>query len=173
MQSCPGLCKTVRRTCKWLYMCARKRACMHWTYVLCSMNYSCINDCSDTQRPNICHVIHNMHSACKKNHMANVFRRPWVFNLLQGRFCTGADTTAYANVSGRTQNALCSSVRADTIAYAKPSGGHYCIWNNVLRIVLHRWHNCMRHLTNFFAKQTLSVAQQWKRNILFLLTWFM
>ena len=31
------------------------------------------------------------------------------------------------------------------IAYAKPSGGHYCICNNVLRILLHRGHNCMGH----------------------------
>ena len=35
--------------------------------------------------------------------MLNVFRRPMAVNLLQGRFCTGADTTTYANVSGRTQ----------------------------------------------------------------------
>ena len=35
--------------------------------------------------------------------MANGFRRPEAFHLLQGRFFTGADTTAYANVSGRTQ----------------------------------------------------------------------
>ena len=41
--------------------------------------------------------------------------------------------------------ALCISVRADTIAYAKPSRGHYCICNIVLRIVLHRGHACMRH----------------------------
>ena len=55
--------------------------------------------------------------------------------------CVRADTVA-----------LCSSVRADTIAYyAKPSGGHYCICNNVLRIVLHRGHNCMRHRTFSFV----------------------
>ena len=81
--------------------------------------------------------------------MASVFRRPRAFQLLQGRFLHGADTIAYANVSGQTQmqntNALCSSVRADMIAYAKPSGGHYCICNNVLRIVLHRGRYCMRH----------------------------
>ena len=77
--------------------------------------------------------------------MANVFRRPSAFNSLQGRFCTGADTTAYANVSWWTHLHYAAGIRADTVAYAKPSGGHYCICNTVLRIVLHRGHNCMRH----------------------------
>ena len=86
---------------------------------------------ANTQRPNISHVIHDMHLACKK--MANVFRRPRAFNLLQGRFCTGADTTAYANVSGRTQlHYAAASGRtrlhmqnrpADIIAYAIMSSG--------------------------------------------------
>ena len=68
---------------------------------------------------------------------ANVFRRPRTFNLLQRRFCTGADTTAYANVSGRTQlHYAAASGRtrlhmqnrpADIIAYAIMSSGYYCI----------------------------------------------
>ena len=76
--------------------------------------------------------------------MANVFRRPRAFNLLQGRFCTGADTTAYANVSGRTQlHYAAASGRTRLHMQNRPR--HYCICNNVLRIVLHRGHNCMRH----------------------------
>ena len=101
-------------------MCTHKRACIWCTeptyYAAWIFTYFMI--AAATQRPNISHVIHDMHLARKK--MANVFRRPRAFNLPQGRFCTckcvQADTIA-----------LCSSVRADLIAYAKRSGRHYCI----------------------------------------------
>ena len=115
-------------------MCARKRACMHWTYV-CSMNIHVLW----LQRiPNgRTFPWHSWHALSLQT-MANVFHRPRAFNILQGRFCTVADTFAYANVSGRTQ-----------LHYAKPFGKQYCICNNVLRIVLHRWNNCMWHWPSF------------------------
>ena len=125
MQLCPP-CNTVRSGLPCTCNRVRGYACMsmHGTYVYAAWTNTYFMIAANTKRPNISHVIHDMHLACKKR-------------LLQGRFCTGADTTAYANVR--------RSVRADMIAYAKPSGGHYCICNNVLRIVLHRGHNCMRH----------------------------
>ena len=139
MQSCPGLCKN--RTCK---CCARKRACMHWTYRHAAWIFAYLTIAANTQRPKISHVIHDMHLQL-------------LYTVDQGRLiyckvglargghncickCVRADTIA-----------LCSSVRADKIAYAKPSGGHYCTCNNVLRIILHRGHNCMQHrLGTFF-----------------------
>ena len=75
--------------------------------------------------------------ACK---MANMlFHRPWAFYLLQGRFCKGR-TQLHMQMCPTDTISLCSSVRADTIVYAKSSGGHYCICNNVLRIVFPRGH---------------------------------
>ena len=89
--------KTVRRKCTCVHnctcKCARKRACMHWTYVHAAGIFTYFIIAANTQRQ----VIHDLVK------MANVFRLPRAFNLLQGRFCTGADTTAYAIVSGRTQ----------------------------------------------------------------------
>ena len=76
-----------------VHVCARvKRACMHGTYVYAAWIFTYFMIATNTQRPNISHVIHDL--ACKK--MANVFRRQMAFNLLQGRFCTGVDTTTYA-----------------------------------------------------------------------------
>ena len=103
-------------------MSVRKRACMHWTYVglYAAWIFTYFMIAANAQRPNISHVIHDTHLACKKNGERFCLS---AFNLLEGRFCTGADTTAYA----------------------KPSGEHYCICSNVFQIVLHRVHNCMRH----------------------------
>ena len=47
-------------------MCARKRACMHWTYVHAAWIFTYFMIAANTQRPNISHVIHDMHLACKK-----------------------------------------------------------------------------------------------------------
>ena len=81
--------------------------------------------------------------ACKN--MANVLRRPQrCLIYCKDGFARGGQNCICKCVRADTI-ALYSSVRADTNAYAKPSGGHYCICNNVIRIVLHRGHNCMRH----------------------------
>ena len=85
MQYCPLRTllhtKTVRRTCTWLYIYNYVRVsepCMHWTsYAAEIFTYFMI---AAIQRPNISHVIHDKHLACKT--MANVFRRPRAFNLL-------------------------------------------------------------------------------------------
>ena len=106
-------------------MCARKRACMHWTYTYAQHEYSRVffMIAANTQQPNISHVIHDTHLACK---MANVFRRPRAFNLLQERFFTGADTAAYANVSGGHNCML-----------QQRPGGHDCICKTVRVTLLH------------------------------------
>ena len=107
-----------------VHVCARvsEHVCTEPTYTAWILTYFMI--AANTQRLNISHVIHDTHLACTK--MANVFRRPRAFSLLQGRFCMGADTTAYANVSGRTQ-----------LHYAAASG------RTQLHTLLHRGHNCM------------------------------
>ena len=127
-----GYAKTVRRTLHDCTKCAGKRACMALTYAAWIFTYLMI--AAITRRPKNSHVIHDKHLACKK--MANVLRRPREFNLLQGRFCTGGHNCICKFVRSDTI-ALCSIVRVDMIAYAKPSGEHYCICNHVLRIVLH------------------------------------
>ena len=81
MQSCPRLCKN-RPADKYMTLCivcARKRACMHTepTYVAYNNmqhEYSRIMIAAKTQRPNLSHVIHDMHLAWEKK-MANVFRQ--------------------------------------------------------------------------------------------------
>ena len=137
MQSCPGLCKN-RPADMYVTVRVSERACTEPTY---SMNIHVFYDCSGW--PNISHVIHDMHLACKK--------KWWTCSVDQGRlihckdgFARGGHNCICKCVRVDTI-ALCSSVRTDSIAYAKPSGGHYCICNTVLRIVLHRGHNCMRH----------------------------
>ena len=64
--------------------------------------------------------------------------------------------------------ALCSSVRADTTEYAKQSGGHYCICNNVLRIVLHRGHIACDRATwpkNEIPVETILVVSRYYNNL--------
>ena len=106
-----------------------KRACLYWTIRIAAWIFTYFYYCGETFPMSFmtCTFVF----ACKK--MANVFRRPRAFNLLQGRFCTGADTTAYANMSGRTQShyaAASGRTRlhmqdrpADIIAYAIMSSG--------------------------------------------------
>ena len=149
MQSCPGLCKTVRWSwctwCTWLYMyvilCARvsERACTEPTYM--QHEYSRI---VWLQRPNISHVNHDMHLACKKNGKSVPSIKVVEFTA-RTSFLHGGDITAYANVSWRTQLHDAAAARRTRLHNAKPSGEHYCICNNVLRILLHGGHNCMRH----------------------------
>ena len=130
-----GYAKTVRRTCTWLYMyvCARVSERAFSEPMICSIPNGWIFPMSSM--------------TCTKSFFFKWRTR----SVDQGRLIYCKDCFA----RGRTQLhmqmcqgghiALCSGVRADTIAYAKPSGGHYCIRNNVLRIVLHRGHNCIRH----------------------------
>ena len=98
---------------------------------------------ANTQRPNISHVIHDMHLIAGKK-IAIMFRRPSALFTARTVLHGGGHNCICKCVQANTI-ALCSSVRVDTIANAKPSGGHYCICNNVPRIVLHRGQNCMRH----------------------------
>ena len=118
MQSCPVLCKN-RPADMYMTVCARvsERACTEPTYHVFFMI------AANTQRTNISHVIHGMHSACKKNGE----RIPSTKGVYFG-------TTAYAYVSGRTQlhYAAVSGIAyakpsADIIAYAIMSSGYYCI----------------------------------------------
>ena len=76
--------------------------------------------------------------ACKM--IANMFRRSRAFNILHGRFC-----------KGRTQLHMQMCPGGHNCIMQQRPGRHYCIFNNVLRIILHRGHNCMRHrLGTFF-----------------------
>ena len=133
-------------TVLYMYVRANKWACMHCTYLYAAWIFTYLMIAANTQRPNISHVIHDMHLACKK--MANVFRRPRTFYLLQGRFCTG-----------QTQLHMQMCPGGHSCIMQQRPGGHDCICktvrrtllhnmqycNTILRIVLHRWHYCMRH----------------------------
>ena len=145
MQSCPGLCKnrTVDVhdcTC----MCARKRACIHWnTYLMC-MNVHVFYYGSEypTAEHFPCHSWNAL--ACKNGKRVSVDQGRLTY--CKDGFARGGHNCVCNYVRADTY-ALCSSVRVDTIEYAKPFGGHYCICNTVLWIVLHRVHticNCMR-----------------------------
>ena len=134
----------------YIYVCAHisERACTE-TYVYAAWIFTYFMIAANTQQPNIFYVMHDMHLNDFKI-MTNVFRRPRAFNLLHGRIC-----------KGRTQlhMQMCPG-RHNCILQQHPSG-HDCICkivrrtllicNNVLRLILHRGHNCMRHrLGTFF-----------------------
>ena len=116
MQSCPGLCKN-----RPVGMYMTEHSCTAYVYAACLFTYIMIAVKTQTAEHFPCH---DMHLTCK---MAHVFRRPRAFNLLPERFFTGVDTTAYANVSRRTQ-----------LHYAALPGGHELhICKTVRRTLLH------------------------------------
>ena len=79
-------------------MCARKRACMHWTYAAWIIYV--FYDRSEYPTAEFPMSFMTCSYLVKNWRTCSIDQGR---NLLQGPFCTGADTTAYANVSARTQ----------------------------------------------------------------------